>query len=297
MKTFVIAQHHGVFLTLQSMKDCGIDNIIIIIPSSQVNKYNNMHSERSHDPEFQAFKDYDKKISEFVKSNDLDAKVFVFDDFDIRNTVTSTLKFIDAFGCKEIAVCVLSGAVILKDYRQDIKGDMMQKTFGACLSRVYQSYPPLCMYHMLGLPQVDKSIDVNFFAIDMTKITPNFINMTDGEFLNLLAKNKQLNHIPRDYNGKDDVLIGTAISARQTITHNLKIQSGYIANLWNKSIRPNDMLKSEEIYGYPLNIYGKYVRQVRNYLPKSTVSKIIANGDETEKVTSGLYECLDIIDL
>lgn len=297
MKTFVIAQHHGVFLTLQSMHDCGINDIVVIVPESQVNKYNKMYSERPSDPEFEAFREYDKKVSDFVKSRNIDAKVFVFDDFDIRNTVISTLKFIDAFGCSEVVACILSGSVVINDYRDTAKGAIMFNTFGACMSRVYQNHPHLSMYHMVGLPQTDKSIDVNFFVVDMTKVHPNFLRGSDGDFLNALSKAKQLAHLPREFNGKDDPLIGTAISARQTIGHNLKIQNGYVVNLWNKSIRPNDILKSEEIYGYPFNIYSKCVKTVQSYLPKSTVSKIIANGDETERVTGGLYECLDIIDL
>ena len=44
MKTFVIAQHHGVFLTLNSMIENGIDDIHVIIPGSQVEKYNKMYN-------------------------------------------------------------------------------------------------------------------------------------------------------------------------------------------------------------------------------------------------------------
>lgn len=297
MKTFVIAQHHGVFLTLQSLIDCGIEDVIVIVPGSQVTKYNKMYNDNPTNPEFQAFKDYDKKIGEFVKANNTNYKVYVFDDFDIRNTVSSTLRFVEAFGCGEIAVAILSGTIVIKDFTQCIKQDLMLKTFGGCLARVYQNNQQLSMYHMLGMPQMDKSIDVNFFVADMTKLGSLDLALSDSELLSNLIKNKQLTYLPRDYNGKDDVLIGAAISARQTIAHNLKIQHGYIVNLWNKSIKGNDALKSEEIYGYPLNIYSKYVKPVANYLPKSTVNKIITNGNETERWTGGLYDCLDIIDL
>lgn len=297
MKTFVIAQHHGVFLTLKSMHDCGIDDIVVIIPGCQVEKYNKMYLEKPNDPEYGAFQNYDKKISEFIKHNNIKAEAFVYDDFDIKNAVCSAIKFVELYGCREIVTCLLSGTIVIKDYRDSIRDQLVAKEIGACMSRVYQAHNQLAMYHMLGLPQSDKSLDINFFAIDMTKIKPGQADQGDGLLLNDCSKRKQLVHLPREYNGKDDVLIGTAISARQTIAHNLRIQAGYVVNLWNKSIKGPGQLKSEEIFGYPFNYYSKYVRQVGDYLPKSTVNKIINNGEETEMWTNGLYECLDIIDL
>lgn len=297
MKTFVIAQHHGVFLTLQSMHDCGIDNIVVIIPNSQVQKYNTMYNSRPNDEDLQCFKDYDKRVKNFVKDNNIDAEVFIFDDFDVRNTAISTLKFINAYSYGSVGVCLMSGVIVIKDYRDTIKIDLIGKTIGACLSRVYQNDRQLSMYGMLGLPQQDNAIDLSFFAVDASKITSNMLMMTDGVFFNTALKSKILTHLSRCYNGKEDILIGTAISARQTVAHNLKIQDGFIVNLWNKSIKSNDLLKSEEIFGYPFNIYSRYAKAVSSNLPRSTVSKIVANGNETEKCTSGLYECLDIIDL
>lgn len=298
MKTFVIAQHHGVFLTLQSMLDCGIEDIIVIIPQSQVTKYNKMYSENPTDPEFQVFKDYDKKISEFIKqSGSSSIKAYIFDDFDIRNTAMSTLKFINAYGCSEIVACVMSGSIVLRDYADTMKNEMIMKTFGACMTRVYQNDKHLSMYHMLGLQQTDKSVDLNFFVVDASKIFNVNLNMSDSEYLSGLIKKNQLAYISREYNGKDDVLIGSAISARQTIAHQLRMQSGYVINIWNKSIKPTDLHKSEEIFGYPFSVYKKYAMKVNNLLPISTVNKIVANGNETEKWTGGLLECMDIIDL
>jgi hypothetical protein len=297
MKTFLIAQHHGAFLTLSSMFDSGIKDIVVIIPGSQVVKYNGMYNDNSHNPEFAAFKDYDRRLSAFIKEKGIDAKVYVVDDFDIRNTVTSTLKIVAELGNREIVACVLSGAIVIRDYTETVKDALQFKEFGACLTRVYQNHGQLAMYAMVGLPEVDKSVDVNFFVADMSRIPLAKLDSGDSQFLSDVAKRKQMTTLPRDYNGKDDPLIGLAISARQTIAHNLKIQAGYVVNLWNKSIKLNSSLKSEEIYGYPFNFYSKYVRTVEDYLPKSTVNKIIANGEESEKCAGGLYECLDIIDL
>lgn len=297
MKTFVIAQHHGTFLTLNSMHQCGIDNIVVIIPGSQVQKYNTMYNDNQTNPEFVAFKDYDKAVSNYIKQNNIDAQVFVVDDFDVRNTATSMLKVIDTFGEKAIVAIIMSGALVIKDYREDAKAQLSFKHFGMCISRVYQNHPALSMYHMLGLPREDKSLDINFFVVDMTKITPAQLEGTDSQLLSQAMKKNQVAIIPRSYNGKDDVLIGPAISARQSIAHGLKIENGYIVNLWNKSIKPLNSLTSEEIYSYPLHFYSKYVKDVKQYLPRSTVNKILANGEESRKATGGMLECLDIIDL
>lgn len=296
MKSFVIAQHHGCFLTLQSMVDSGIDDITVIIPGSQVSKYNSMYQENSSNPEFLAFKDYDKAIGGFIKQLNPNIKAYVVDDFDIKNTVQSTLQVIQDLGVTQIVACIMSGALIIKDYTVSAKDALMFKELGMCQSRVYQNSNSLSMYHMLGLPQRDNAFDVNFFVADMSKILPTQLTQGDSKLLSDCTKRKQITVIDREFNGKDDVLIGSAISARQTIAHNLNIQAGYVVNLWNKSIKSNSSLKSDEIFGYPLNFYGKYVRKVSQYLPKSTVAKIITNSDDTDKATSGLYECVDIID-
>lgn len=297
MKTFLVAQHHGAFLTLNSMAANGIKDVTVIIPGSQVDKYNKMYSENPTNPEFSAFKDYDKKISAFLKENNLNFKAYVVDDFDIKNTLVSTLRVIKDLECHEIIACIMSGALINKDYRQCAKEDLGFKTFGFCYSRVYHNHHQLSMYHMIGLPQHDGSLDLNFGLVDVTKVNDGDLQKSDSQLLSEATKRKELSILNRQYNGKDDPLIGTAISARQTIAHNLKIQSGNIINLWNKCIKPNSALKSEEIYGYPFNIYSDYCTNLSNYLPKSTLNKIVTNGKETAKWTSGLYECLDIIDL
>lgn len=298
MKTFVIAQHHGSFLTIQSLLDSGIDDIVVIIPGSQVSKYNQMYEENSHNEEFLAFKDYDKKIAGFIKNKDARIEAFVFEDFDVRNTVCSTLNFIREYGYNQIAACVLSGVIAIDDYREPARSAILTKEFGICPTRVYQGDRMLAMYHMIGLPQVDWSYDLNFFLVDMSKIKSTQLQMNNDKALFAdVNKRKQLSLIDRKFNGKDDVLIGSAISARHTLIHNLNMQCGFIVNLWNKSIKPNNLLKSEELIGYPFNIYKTYAQKVGDMLPLSTVNKIVKNGSECESLTNGLYDCMDIIDL
>jgi hypothetical protein len=297
MKTFVIAQHHGVFLTLQSLIDCGVDNIVVIIPGSQVEKYNKMYNENPTNPEYTAFKDYDKKIAEYIKLNpDVTMEAYVLDDFEIRNTVCSTLKAALLTGAREIVTCIMSGVLVIKNYTDVIKDELGVKEFGACFTRVYYNDSRLSMYHMLGLPKDDRSLDVGFFVADLTKIGEHMLS-SDSQYLSDAMKRKQISIISRQFNGRDDVLIGAAISARQTLIHHTRILNGYVVNVWNKAIKTNDTLKSEEIFAYPLDKYSEYAEKVGHYLPRSTNNKILTNGKETARWTSGFYESAQVIDL
>lgn len=297
MKTFVIAQHHGVFLTLESMLDSGIEDICVIIPNSQVQKYNQMYSENPTKPDFQVFKNYDKLIGSYIKSKNADIKAYVYDDFDIKNTITSTLSFINASDVQEIVACVMSGCLVIKNYGNEPKLSLSFKELGACYVRVYAGHNQLQMYHMIDLPKYDPTIDCNFFVVDMTKIAPYHLEMSDVALMNNITKRKQLCILPREYNGKDDVLIGEAISARQTLMHQLNIKSGYVVNLWNRAIRNPDSHKSDEIFGYPFDIYKKYAERVSSYLPRTTIQKMIDSGKETERWTAEFQDLIEIIDL
>lgn len=298
MKTFVIAQHHGVFLTLESLIDCGVNDIVVIIPGSQVEKYNKMYSENPNNAEYTAFKDYDKRIAEYVKQKQsvVSIEAYVLDDFDVRSTVCSTLKAALLTGTREIVTCIMAGVIVIKDYTDVVKFELGVKEFGACFTRVYYNDPRLAMYHMLGLPRDDRSLDVAFFIADLSKIGEHMLT-NDSTYLNDAMKRKQVSIISRSLNGRDDVLIGAAISARQTLIHHTRILSGYVVNVWNKAIKSTDSLKSEEIYAYPLDKYGYYVERVGSYLPRSTKNKILANSKETARWTSGFYDCAEVIDL
>lgn len=295
MRTFVIAQHHGVFFTLQSLVDCNIKNITLIIPGSQVQKYNKMWEENPNKKEYEIFKDFDKRIKTFIKDNNIDAEAFVFDDFEVRNTVAATLNAIRLYGYGGIATCIMAGTIVINDYTPYVKDALMLKEFGMCLARVYQVDRRLSMYHMIGLPQRDMTVDVNFFVVDMTKISSRQLEMNDSALLSDATQRKQLTHLAREYNGKDDVLIGTAISARQTILHGLKAKQGFIINLWNKSIKNYDLHVSEEILGYPFDIYGDYAEKMRQWIPESTASRMIKNGSDCKKYVGGLEECIEIL--
>jgi len=296
MKTFVIAQHHGVFLTLQSLFNNNIDNIVVIIPESQISKYNKMYKENTSKQEFKIFEDFDKRVKRFIDNSGKNIDLFIVDDFDVANAVTSTIRTINTLEYKGYITCLMAGTIVLNDFRKEVKNST-DKTFGLCLSRVYQEDRHLSMYHMIGLPKVDKSLDINFFTVNMDNISENDILSNDIQLLNNASVTKRITHLPRKFNAKDDVLIGNAISARQTVVHNLRSQDSYVLNLWNKAISQYDRLKSEDFFAYPFEHYGKYAEAVKDNLPFTTAHRIIKNGNESRIWAGGLKECIDIIDL
>lgn len=301
MKVFVIAQHHGVMLTLNSLIDSGIKEMTVIVPTSQIDKYNRMYDENNTNPDFAIFKNFDKRIKKFAdlasveRGTNID--VFNADNFDIRNTVSSMLVIIRELGINsEKVACQMAGTITLKDYRQ--KADtVLGNVFGFCYSRVYEKDRRLGMYHMIGLPRTDNSLDNNFFLIDMLKVNNKMIGKNDKILLNEAATNKQITYLPRQFNYKDDILIGNAISARETVCHNLRASRGYNLNFWNKSMQPFEKQKSDEIFGYPYDFYAKYAMIAREHLPVGTVSRITENGKHTETYVKELRTCIDIIDL
>lgn len=301
MKVFVIAQHHGVMLTLNSLLDSGIKDFSVIIPTSQVEKYNKMYNENTGNPDFEIFKNFDKRVKKFADLAGVERgasiSVFSADNFDVRNTVASMLNILRDGGItSEKVSCQMAGTITLKDYRSKAE-QIVNNPFGFCFSRVYGRDRRLSMYHMLGLPKVDNSLDNNFFVIDMSKIENRHFVGNDRALLSEAQKNKQITYLPREFNFKDDILIGDAISARETVCHNLRASRGYNLNFWNKSMQPFERQKSEEIFGYPYDFYSKYAMLSREHLPQGTVNKIIENGSHTEKYVKDLRTCIDIIDL
>jgi hypothetical protein len=81
---------------------------------------------------------------------------------------------------------------------------------------------------------------------------------------------------------KHDVLIGTAISARETVMHNIKASKSFVINFWMPAIKKYEDLYPEETFGYPFDIYLDYAEQVEDYLPASTYNRIKQNGEATK---------------
>lgn len=279
MKTLVIiATHHGSFLTIKSaLKNSSHDKLIVLVPKSQVDKYNKMYEENiQKSSEFEIFKDYDKLVTKFCKT-----EVFVVDDWDSNNTVSSTIDVLASLNSKGKHFVVGAGMLILKDpFTNEIMDNLETHKLAISRPRVYGENKRLNMYHMIGLPKNDSTFDANVFAVNMDKIEE--LSSIDSVLLQELSNTKQKFNLPREYNMKHDALIGTAISARETVMHNIRSSKSIVINFWMPAIKKYEDLYPEETFGYPFDIYLDYAEQVEDYLPSSTYNRIKQNGEATK---------------
>lgn len=289
MKTLVIiATHHGSFLTIKSaLENSSHDKMIVIVPKSQVDKYNKMYVDNAgKNPEFESFKDYDKVVTKFVGK-----EVFIVDDWDQNNTVSCTVDVLKGLNSKGKHIVVNAGVLILKDpFTEELMGSLDNHKLAISKPRVYGDNNRLNMYHMIGLPKVDNSFDANIFALNVDLF--DSIPKDDGTSIQDMTFRKQKVNLPRRYNMKHDALIGTAISARETVMHNINSHKSIIINFWMPSIRKYDDLTPEETFGYPFDVYLDYAKKVKKYLPISTFERIKLNGEATKYWIKDIREIL-----
>jgi hypothetical protein len=279
MKTLVIiATHHGSFLTIKSaIKNSSHDRLIVLLPRSQVNKYNKMYEDNIHkNPEFEIFKDYDKLVTKFCKT-----EIFVVDDWDTNNTVSGTIDVLNGLGSKGKHFIVGAGLLVLTDpFTPQLLEKLDDKRIIIGKTRVYGEDRRLNMYHMIGMPREDQGFDANVFAVNVDLFEE--IPASDSKLIQDSIFVKKMEKLPRGFNMKHDPLIGTAISARETVLHNIRSAKASVINFWMPAIKKYEDLYAEETFGYPFDIYLDYAKQVKSYLPVSTFDRIKQNGEATK---------------
>lgn len=279
MKTLVVvATHHGAFLTINSaLKNSSHDKLIVIVPKSQVDKYNKMYLDnKDKSKEFDIFKDYDKLVTKFCKT-----EVFIVDDWDQNNTVSSCVETLMALGSKGKHFVVGAGVLILTDpFTPELLTKLDDKRVIIGKSRVYGEDRRLNMYHMIGLQREDPTYDANVFAVNVDLFSE--VVRSDTRLIQDSIFHKKMEKLPRGFNMKHDPLIGTAISARETVMHNVRAAQAAVVNFWMPSIKKYEDLYSEETFGYPFDLYLEYAQRVKSYLPVSTFNRIKQNGEATK---------------
>lgn len=279
MKTLVIiATHHGAFLTIKSaLKNSSHDRLVVIVPKSQVDKYNKMYQENIHkNAEFEVFKDYDKMITQFCGT-----EIFVVDDWDSNHTVCSTVETLMGIGSKGKHFVIGAGLLVLTDpFTPELLTKLDEKRIIIGKTRVYGEDRRLNMYHMIGMPKEEPGFDANVFSVNVD-LFDEIVN-TDLRLIQDSIFNKKMEKLPRGFNMKHDPLIGTAISARETIMHNVNSAKASVINFWMPAIKKYEDLYPEETFGYPFDIYLDYAEQVEDYLPSSTYTRIKQNGEATK---------------
>jgi len=279
MKTLVVvATHHGAFLTINSaLKNSSHDKLIVLVPKSQVDKYNKMYAENiDKSDEFVIFKDYDKLVTKFCNS-----EVFVVEDWDPNNTVSSAVETLMTLGSKGKHFVVGAGVVVLTDpFTDELMTKLDEKRIAIGKPRVYGEDKRLNMYHMIGLGKEDPTYDANVFAVNVDLF--NEVVRSDTRLIQDSIFYKKMEKLPREFNMKHDPLIGTAISARETVMHNVRSAKASVINFWMPCIKKYEDLHSEETFGYPFDLYLEYAQRVKSYLPVSTFNRIKQNGEATK---------------
>ena len=273
MKTLVIlAYHHGAFLTIESAKqNSNHDEMIVLIPRSQIEKYSRMYEENKSDPEYACFKDYQEKMTEFAG-----CKSFILEEFDMSNPISSVSEALMATERKGVHFVIAAGTLVLKDpFTEEVLEALTEKKVGVSCVRVYNDNPRLNMYQMLGMGNHNGGLDGNVFALNIDL----FDRVYDND--SALTSEKRF-WLDRKYNMRNDYLIGTAISARESVQHGIKAVKSYVINFWSIAMKKYDTLYAEETFSYPLDYYSAYAEKVKFYLPESTYNKIIENGEKTK---------------
>lgn len=274
----IIASHHGSLLTIKSaLRNSSHDKLIVLVPRSQVDKYNKMYDENIHkNTEFAIFKDYDKLVTNFCGT-----EVFVVDDWDQNNTVSGTIDVLRGLESKGKHFVVGAGLLILTDpFTPQLLEKLDEKRIIIGKTRVYGEDRRLNMYHMIGMPKEEQGFDANVFAVNVDLFED--IPITDLKLIQDSIFIKKMEKLPRGFNMKHDPLIGTAISARETVMHNVKSAQACVINFWMPAIKKYEDLYPEETFGYPFDIYLDYAEQVEDYLPASTYNRIKQNGEATK---------------
>lgn len=273
MKTLVIlAYHHGAFLTIESAKqNSNHDEMIVLIPRSQIEKYSSMYEENKSNPEYACFKDYQEKMTEFAG-----CKSFILEEFDMSNPISSVSEALMATERKGVHFVIAAGTLVLKDpFTEEVLEALTEKKVGVSCVRVYNDNPRLNMYQMLGMGNHNGGLDGNVFALNIDL----FDRVYDND--SALTSEKRF-WLDRKYNMRNDYLIGTAISARESVQHGVKATKSNIINFWSIAMKKYDTLYAEETFSYPLDYYSAYAEKVKFYLPESTYNKIIENGEKTK---------------
>ena len=273
MKTLVIlAYHHGAFLTIESAKqNSNHDKMIVLIPRSQIEKYSRMYEENKSNPEYVCFQDYKEKLAKFA-----DVETYVLEEFDMENPISTVSEALMAMDRKGVHFIVGAGVLILKDpFTEEITEQLQEKKVGVSSVRVYHDNPRLNMYSMLDMGNHNGGIDGNVFVLNMDLFQQVYQND------NILSSEKRF-WLDRKYNMRNDYLIGTAISARESVLHGIKATKSNVINFWSVAMKKYDTLYPEETFSYPLDYYSEYAEKVKQYLPESTYNKILENGEKTK---------------
>ena len=247
-KIVVIAHHHGAFLTLNSVfQDEEVEQLIVVIPNSQVEKYSGF-SEK-------AFVDFDKNLKKFVRKHRPDAEIYVVDDSIPMSRFHRTTGILEELGEKGSWLVLLAGAI----YNPNAEwAANIRQTIAACTSRCFSG--PNDMYAMIG-------VEVNGYSSDVF-----YVNM-DREVQIDIQK------LPSTAFGRQDALIGEALSSVECLRWSAHCSKAVASSFWMKAI--SKKLTQDEYVAYPFDIMVPHAKATKKWLPEGAYNQILSNAEES----------------
>lgn len=196
MNALVIAQHHGAFLTLQSLIG-KVDEVVVVIPQSQLNKYAGF-------PE-KVFQDYGKNMQAYCKKHGFKCW--------IAAALESPRAILESLEKRGKWVVLAAGAL----YQGIDEGKLTGYAGAYVKGRLFDRDNRLSMYGMIGLPPVDESVHkANLF-----------VNM------DMHARERELAPMAI---GRVDPLIGSALSALECLRIRTASSKSAVLHYWMAAI-------------------------------------------------------------
>lgn len=279
----LIASHHGVFLTMESLKRFKLDigELVLVIPEEKIEKYSAMEGDE--------FKNYQKLLVKKAKQLKKDAKIFTA-SFDVNRRVSQTAEFLKEIEQTGIWMQVAAGSVVNRLPSQRIYEVMEKHMLLMSTTRCYEGDKRLDMYMMLGQPdlRVHEKQNGQSFLInaDFIKapILPDPYMIRDAMDRQLFS---QIN--PHAFSCTEE-LVDMAFSGKQLIDHAAAAQNNMVADYWVVAMQPK--LKIDELYAYPLEQYLPFVDKCKGLIPAVTLDRIKANATEAKNYSLAFREAL-----
>lgn len=271
MNALVIAQHHGAFITLESLPPT-IGRVVVCVPKSQIEKYSTFD-----DP---IFTDYFKNMKKYCKKKGFELYEIETVRDNLFCSYSEVLKELEATG---IWAVMVAGAI----YGVDIdEASLSDKTTAFVRGRLFDKNKRLSMYGMIGLPPSDPFINNSNFFLNMDVLTEEGIPFKDSI---LLTSQNTLELAPMAI-ARPDPLIGQAISSVECLRIRTKSSRSNILYFWMQCITKKHL--EQEFVAYPFDEYGKVAKKVKKYLPEATYNVITENA-----LQSSVYKELAELDL
>jgi len=265
MNFLVMAQHHGAFITLESIpKD---SNVVVFVPQSQIDKYSGF-------PE-PVFKNYFANLKKYCDKKGYELYIV---EHSRDNMFTFCSESLFQIGKKGVWAVLPAGAI----YQST--PNMAGKRAAFVRGRVFDKDRRLAMYSMIGLPENDPYINNAAFFLNLDEIPvgsfKDSLMLSGGDVVELGSMGI----------GRPDPLVGKALSALECLRMRTKSIKSHVLYYWMQVIARKHA--EQEFLAYPFEQYAVYAKKVKKQLPESTYEVIVQNSEQ-----SAFYKELAQLDL